>query len=656
MGVLKPSSGLAKSSLKELQMTPNSRQVYEFGPFVLDPSERRLLCHEAPVAVTPKVFDLLVLLVERHGRLTEKELLLKTLWPDAFVEEANLSVNVSTLRRVLAEAGGAAEWIETVPKRGYRFVGETVARRVEASPGDASPPAASTEIRSATPMSPVAPGRAGVGRRLLPLAAVALLAAAIGIAWARWSTSTDAPRRVGAAADIDTMAILPFLPLGDERDADALGLGLADALITRLSNLHEITVKPTSTVVGYGRPGRDARAAGRELGVDGVLEGHIQRDGSAIRVTVQLLHVRDGAPLWADRFDADAAGMFGLEDSISERIAHALSLTLSGAERQLLAKRITRDAVAYEDYQMGRFLQLRNVAADAEAAGDHFRRAIARDPSFAAAHAGLATALITTAGGGRPGDYVEAARVAGEALRLDPDLPDAHLAMGWVAMYSQWQWADAERAFRRAVALGPSASISHLALSTVLTATGRHDDAIAHMRAANELEPSSVLIVRDLAWTYLQARQYLDAERWSRRAIDMNPSDGRSHRDLARALLGQGKVDPALVALGEAERLGANIAVELGAALAAGATVASARVAEASPPTPPFEMARFHAVRGNATSAFAALDRAAEERSARIAWLATEPDLDSLRADPRFAALAARVHLTIAPPTRGMGR
>jgi DNA-binding winged helix-turn-helix (wHTH) protein/TolB-like protein len=620
-------------------MAPNSRQIYEFGPFVLDPAERRLTRDGAPVPLTPKVFDLLALLVERRGRLLDKDVLLKALWPDSFVEEGNLTVNVSSLRRALGEPASGGEFIETVPRRGYRFVGAVTERRAE----DFSPPALPAPVEPES----ILPVHHRLPRKALAAAGIGILLMGTAI-WMKWSPGDRAPRRVGAAADIRSLAILPFLPLEGAGDADSLGLGMADALITKLSNLQQISIRPTSSVLSYAKATRDALAAGRELGVDGLLEGHIQRSGTSIRVTVQLLSVREGAPLWADRFDDELSNLFQVQDSISERMAIALSLTLTGSERQQLTKRFTLNTGAYEDFQLGQFYLLRGSLDAATKAIDYFRQAVAKDPAYAAAYAGMATARITTAGASRPDDYREAAQFADEALRLDPDLPEAHQAVGWVAMYSRWDWPVAEQSFRRAIQLNRTAPIPHLALSTVMSARGRHAEAIREMQLANQLDPASVMITRNVAWTYTQARQNEQAEMWCRKAIDMNPSDSVAYRELGRVLLREKRYSEAIAALEKASTLGADMRIELARAhTLAGHPDAARRAYDEDAPAPAhtFELVLLHISRGQRDLVFDLLDRAVQERNSRVPWIGIDPDLDAVRSDTRFARLLRLVHL-----------
>ena len=258
--------------------TPESAEhIYQFGSFYLNPAEQQLLYNGEPIRLTPKVFDLLLVLIQNKGCLVTKERLLKEVWPDAFVEEANLSVSIARLRKALDEGVAERQYIETVPKRGYRFV----------------PPVSESHE--------VAAGNSRARNTL--------------------STNTN-----GFLADMQSIAVLPFATLGAGMADEYLGLGIADALITKLSNLKCLTVRPTSAVRNALKV--DPVSTGKELQVGTVLEGSIQKLDEDIRVTVQLVSVRDGATLWAEGFNEKFTNIFAIEDSISEQVAIALAALL----------------------------------------------------------------------------------------------------------------------------------------------------------------------------------------------------------------------------------------------------------------------------------------------------------------------------------------
>src|SRR5437764_5144291 len=332
--------------------------LLNFGPFTLDPDRRVLLREGAPVALTPKTFETLALLVRNSGRVVEKAELMDALWPDAVVEENNLNQQISALRKALGDRAEEGRYIKTVPGHGYRFI--------------ASPAAAADSDR-------VVPRRKILPITLATVAAILLVAGGVWL----WR-SRQAP-----AAQPRSIAVLPFKSLsgGDEY----LGLGLTDALITRLSNVRGMIVRPTSAVRRYGQEG-DPLAAGRQLHVDAVLDGTIQRMNDRVRVTVRLLNVGDGAALWGDTFDDRFTGFFAVEDSISERLTRALALRLSEEERKGLTARGTSNLEAHQWYLKGRYYSAQWTVDGFTRALDAFHRAIAIDPTYALAYAGQADA------------------------------------------------------------------------------------------------------------------------------------------------------------------------------------------------------------------------------------------------------------------------
>src|SRR5438270_12976785 len=307
--------------------------VYEFGGFRLDASKRLLLKGGGEVVpLTPKVFDTLLYLVERGGAVVDKDELMRAVWPDTVVEETNLNQNISALRRALGESRGEHRYILTVPGRGYRFVAD-VKRRADAG------------------------GRAQT-----------------------------------SVSSIRNLAVLPFTPLVAENRDAALELGIADALIGRIGG-GEIIVRPINSVRKYVGLDQDPLAAGRELGVESVLEGSIQRWGDHLRVTVRLVNVSDGASLWTGTFDEKFTNIFAIQDAIAEKVAGALAPQLGHEKKKRLTKRYTLNAEAYELYVRGRYHALKATPPEIQTAISYFRQAIDRDPVYGFAYLGLADAL-----------------------------------------------------------------------------------------------------------------------------------------------------------------------------------------------------------------------------------------------------------------------
>ena len=611
-------------------MDKKKKGILEFGEFRLDTGERRLTRRGEPVPMPPRVFDLLSLFVENPGRLLEKEELLKALWPDSFVEEANLAVNVSTLRRILDDGvTGGERYIETVPKRGYRFIAEI--RQVPEPV-----PAAPDPVRS-QPTS----------RKGIALAAIcAVLAAGSLLAYRHFAAPEPAVR---------SLAVLPFYSLsGDERLA-YLGNGMADAIPTRLSALNRIEVRPTSSVLKYSDKGRDPLQAGRELGVDAVLDGRVHLQDKRIRVTVQLLRLSDGKQLWADTFDDFFTNIFAVEDTIGEKAATALSVHLTDSEQHQFSRRGTGNTDAYRLYLEGQYLASKRLNEATIGAIDSFQKAVFLDPTYPQPYAAMANSYLIHSGEGFSPEAREKAKSAAlKALSLDPALPEAHLAIGQVLMRADWDWPGAEQAFRKAISLRPGFAAAHAALATVHTAKGRHEEAIREMEIAVLREPGSASLRSDLSWTLLFARRFDRAVEEGKRAVQIDPWSYTAHRQLAKAYLLSSKFKEALdeaeltlkINGGRRRRVQAEVATVNAAAgntAEARRAIPSMLVEDADEPQPSYEIAVLYARLGETAAALNHLNEAAHRHMSRSLWMNTDPELESLRSDKRFQEIAGRI-------------
>src|SRR5438046_2386363 len=331
-------------------MTTPAHKIFEFGPFRLDPAERMLLRDGQPVPLTLKAFDVLLLLVENSGHLVSKNELMNRVWAESFVEEGNLKVTVSMLRKALEDANGGARYIETVPRRGYRFVTEVkdlTAESVDLVMHERSRETITIDAEG------IVTDRSKASR--VPFLLVGALLIVLGLVGGffllRNRTQPLAP--AASTAPIRSIAVLPFKPLVPDSRDESLELGMADTLITRLSGLKEVVVRPTSAVRKYAGLEQDAIAAGREQRVDAVLDGNLQRAGDRLRVTVRFVRVADGQTLWTQSFDENFTDIFAVQDHVSEKVAGLLAVKLTEQEQTLLTKRNTDNPQAYELYLKG---------------------------------------------------------------------------------------------------------------------------------------------------------------------------------------------------------------------------------------------------------------------------------------------------------------
>ena len=608
---------------------------YAFGPFLLDTRERRLLRNGEAVPLTLKAFDLLQVLVENQGHLLQKEELLRRVWPDAAVEENNLTVTISALRKALDEGPTDRQYIETVPRRGYRFVAEF--HSAADDPGGVAP-------------------RPPERRRARAFARGALAAAAFAagatLAW-MWSR----PSRAAPPAPVRSMAVLPLRSLTN--DGEYLGLGVADALITRLGGTRRLLVRSTGTVQKYMAPGLDPVAAGRELQVDSVLEGSIQTAGGRLRTTMRLLRVSDGSTLWAGTFDEPLTDIFSVEDSISQRVAEALALELTEAQRTQLTRRDTSDSEAYQLYLRGRFFWNKRTREGFLRGAAYFRQAVEKDPAYARAHSGLADSYIglTFYEYASPAAAMPLARTAAlQALAIDGSLAEANASLAHVKTNYEWDWAGAERLWRKAIALEPEYATAHQWLGMHYFAPrGRLEEAIAETRRAQQLDPLSAVFNTFAGAALYGARRYDEAIGECRKAIDLHPDFGVAHWYLGRAHLQKGRFQDALPELQEAVTLSGGSPLMIGTLgvgyaragdrAAAERTLAELEKLRAGSYASALDLASLHAALGDHERAFRWLDEAAAERSFHFIYLKVWPELDPLRPDPRFKAHLQRLGL-----------
>jgi len=619
-------------------MGEQPRASYEFGPFRLDPSERVLLRHGERVTLTPKVFDTLLALVQSRGKLLEKEALMRLVWPDmAFVEEGNLKNNIFVLRKALGETADQ-RYIETVPKRGYRFIAEV--RQVwDAAAGPMAEPQAGTRAVPVTRFD---------ARLAAGIVLVALIAAA---SWWTWRRLQPRPR-----SGVESLAVLPFKPVSEDPDTAHLGLGLTDSLIMRLGSLRRMRVRPTSAVMKYANPKQNPLAAGSEQRVDAVLEGTIERSGERIRVNVRLLRVRDGGLLWSGAFADRFTGLFTVEDSISQGVVGALSVSASPEERKRVAKRHTTNPEAFQAYARGRYYCSTPDRASLDRAIESFREAIEKDPGYALPWAGMAYAYDALATGWEPPGQVAAKEedAAKQALALDDGLGWPHASLGMVAFRFHYDRARAGREFKRALDLSPNEAAIHYWYGFYLALLGRAQEAQAHMSLAVELDPLCLHYQTDAGFPLYCARQYAAAIQIARKALEAAPQFLVGHFNLGLAFLGNRQFQEALAEFqksmppeGDPDASAAIAQVE---ALQGNRTAAyrilnrlsrEARERYVSPAG----IALIHAALGNKDQAFQWLEQAYKDRSWWLVFMKVDPRFDSLRSDRRFEALLQRVGL-----------
>lgn len=457
---------------------------------------------------------------------------------------------------------------------------------------------------------------------------------------------------------INSVAVLPFKPLVAGNRDETLELGMADTLITKLSNIRHIDVRPISAVRKYTGLEQDAIAAGREQEVDAVLDGVIQRAGNEVRVSVRFLRVNDGSQLWSGQFQENMTQIFTVQDSISERVASALALTLAGGERQQLTKHHTENAEAYELYLKGRF-QMSRLTDDGFLKGrDYFQQAIILDQNYALAHAALADSYVVLGGWNvaTPHETFPKARDAAvKALQLDPSLAEPHATLAMVSFAFDWEWNAAEQEFKRALDLNPNYPDAHQMYGYYLAAMKRFDEALAQMQRAKELDPASLSKLAGIGEILNYMGRTDEAKEQYEKCLEMDPNSGFAHWSLGNVYLHKRMYDEAITQYQKAIPLSGTSPDE--PSTLAYAYAKSGKRKQALETIGELIkdskrryvswtlMAAIYAALGDHDEAFKSLQKAIEQRDGVLAFINIDPIFEDVRSDNRYAEVLKRVGL-----------
>ena len=525
--------------------------IYEFGPFRLDAGERLLLRDGQLLPLTPKAFEVLLALVENRNHIVEKDELMSRVWPDTCVEEVNLANNISVLRKVLGDGAGGERYIQTVPRRGYRFVAnvsESLATSVSAPAGSLGNVSVMERTSEALPYETEKPPEealrwwAKLFKGRTAMAVVMLSAIAVSALYIWTGNGRNAPAE-SAPTPIKAIAVLPVRPVSAGSRDETLEMGTTEALITRLSGIRGLAVRPLSAVLKYADPQQDAVAAGREQKVDVVVAATSQRSDDKIRITVRLWGTRDGASMWTRSFDEKLKDLFTLQDAIAERCVDALALQLTGEEKKQLTKHYTENQDAWQLYIQGRIFWNKRNQEDMKKALKCFEAAIKADPKYALAYAGLADTYwfmpwkVTN-------EKQQAA--AAKALELDSTLAEAHAAMAAFMWDIQGDACRAEREFNRSLDLNPNYATAHHWYANLLSTLGRFDDGLLHIKKAQELDPQSLIIHATVGLHLCRCGQIVEGIEQLQRTVDIDSNFITAHRFLAETYLRIGKYQEAL--------------------------------------------------------------------------------------------------------------
>jgi TolB-like protein/Flp pilus assembly protein TadD len=462
--------------------------------------------------------------------------------------------------------------------------------------------------------------------------------------------------RRGEAA-IDSIAVLPFGNVSGDPDTEYLSDGITNSVMNSLSQLSDLRVTARSLVFRYKGTQLDPLQLGRDLQVRAVLTGRVSQRGDTLIVATELMDVANGSQIWGEQYNRQMKDVLVLQEEITREISDRLRLRLTSEEQDRLSRRDTDNADAYQLYLKGRYYFDTRSAAGVKQSTEYFQQAIKTDPNYALAYAGLANSYIQSDTALPPRDRIPLARAAAaKALETDPNLAEAHIAQGRVLQHADWDWAGAEREFRRAIDLNPKNSEAHHMYSHSLMPVGRTDEALREAEQALALDTTDVLINVHLAWAYHFARQYDDAVIQLKKAIGMDPSIGVAHEMLGRALVEVKRYDEAIDSFRRAMTLGGtgeNAAAGLSRAYAlSGRTddalksLTNLRALYRQGQASAYAVAIGHIALGDKNRALEWLNRAYQERGGSLLLMKVDPAFDSLQSDPRFVNLVRRIGLT----------
>jgi DNA-binding winged helix-turn-helix (wHTH) protein/TolB-like protein len=644
-------------------MDTEARQRLEFLGYVLDLDRCVLLAPDGrPVALTGRPYDVLTHLILNARRVVTKDELFAAAWPGLVVEENNLSQAVSALRRVLNDSRDAPRFILTVPGRGYRFVADVRAlppataddavAAVVAMPDAGTPRSAAPWTAAPQPEpAPAEKPRGGVPRRVL--LGGALAAATLGT-----SLAYVLGRRAEGVADapLHSLAVLPLRPLDGHPANPALEQGIAESMIIRLSDLPGLAVAPSSSVRRAMIRDSDPLVVGRALAVAAVLDGQLQADEGAMRLTARLLEVPTGRTIWAGQFDeTHQRTLLDLQDALAARVIAAMRLELAPTLRARVDKRHTRDPEAWKLYLNGRYQWEQKTEPALRKAIEFFAAAQSRDPHFALPAAGSSDAWSRLAvyGIAPPGEVLpQASRAAERAVALDPELAEAQTSLGHVLAQHDRNWPEAERHLRRGIELRPSFANAYLTLAWTLLYRGELDAALQSVETARGLEPAATSPAMAIGLVRYYRREYRAAEEHLRSLLAGAPGTHIARHYLARVLTMSGRPDEAVALLERGVVPAPAGRADLGRAYAMAGRVADAQreiAALEDLGTRGFgigyETALVEAALGRRARALDALERAVADQSQLVGMVQSEPALDPVRDDPRFAAVVRSLRL-----------
>ncbi len=637
-----------------MRSTHASPAVVSFGVFEADLRAGELRRNGVKVRIQDLPFRALAVLVSCPNEVITREELRQALWPgDVFVDfDRGISSAIKRLRDALGDSADNPIFIETVERRGYRWIGPASIVEPPAAPtsdSDAASPAPAVESESTLRVSS-SPQRWSLPMRWVTAAAIVVVVACAGILSARWRAPSFRP------GSVRSLAVLPLENLSGDPAQDYLAEGMTDELTTDLARISSLRVVSRTSAQHYRNTTKPLPEIANELDVDAVVEGSVRKEGDVVSVNVQLIDARNDRHLWADVLRRNLGGASSMQGELTEAIAHQVGVQLTPLEKQYFSGRHPIDPASYQAYLLGRYYWNKRTPDALAKAEGYFQDAVTRDPRNAFAFAGLADTYVLDAlfAINLPPDEAsqKAREAASRAIALDDSLAEAHCSAAYVRFFKDWDFAGAEAELRRALQLNPNFATAHQWYAEMLTVLGRHGEAIAQIRQAEALDPFAPVLHHVAGQILQDARQYSQALDEYRKA-ETGSDWSWTHVGAALAHRRLGEYEQALKELRVAAKLNSSqldpSAVDaLDRAYAKSGTrgfFAQSIIAFRQYPHPAYDRALDYAALGEKEKAFASLEEAYRNHDLDVLSLLSSPELDSFRSDPRYLDLKRRIGL-----------
>jgi TolB-like protein/DNA-binding winged helix-turn-helix (wHTH) protein len=627
--------------------SPTKPNIVSFGAYEFNPHSRELRKEGMRARLEGQPLAILELLLERPGELVTREELQKRLWPeDTFVDfEHSLNAAVKRLRAALNDSADRPRYIETLARRGYRFV----------APVGGSVAEGQSENKVLLPPEPQAQVAGRHDRRFLLLVMVAAVCVVgfVGWGWRQWRNRAAIP----AVPPVRSLAVLPLQNLSGDPSQEYLADGLTEELIGRLANIHGLRVISRTSAMHFKNTQLSVPEIAKMLGVDAIVEGSVIRERGQVRIHAQLIRGASDEHIWAGEYQREYRSLLALQDEVARSIAARIEVSLTPQERQKLASTHSIDPEAYEDYLKGRYYFNQRTQEPLNKSISFFQQATAKDPSYALAYCGLADAyaLLGFRGGFPSKDALLRAKVAAlRATELDDTLGDAHASRAFIAETYEWDWATAEREYKRALELNPGDARVHHWYAGYLMYVGRFEEGISEARWARDLDPLSSPVNNALAGRLLASGRYDEAFEQVQKTIQLDPRFAPAHQTLGWAYLHNGKHEEAIQEFQRSLQLSGtddtDLLLDLGFAYATAGNqnearriLAKLRALHERGLVPSGSIAILYGALGETNEAFAWLEKAYQERDPQLTYLKAGRRFEPLRNDPRFQRLVHRM-------------